>query len=157
MKLQRLGHVLIAVRDLEASKRFYMELLGFTLLEQEEEHGGAFLTLGAYGNTLDLFQTTDPDATPASADDGNMGPLRGLGVKHVAFAVAEEEDWRQAWLELSDAGIKVEHAVDHESQKSIYFRDPDGNTLEIVWERPDAVAIFARGREDNDTEITLDE
>lgn len=155
MKLQRLGHVMIAVRDLEASKRFYMDLLGFALLEQDVEHGGAFLALGTYGNTLDLFQTTEADVTPPSASEG-MGPIRGLGVKHVAFAVDRPEDLQQAHRELRAAGIVIEHAVDHVSQQSIYFSDPDGNTVEIVWERPDALEIFARGREDNDAEIRFE-
>lgn len=153
INLQRLGHVLVAVRDLEASKRFYMGTLGFTLLEQDPEHGGAFLTLGDYGNTLDLFQSTDPDATPPSASSG--GTMAGLGVKHIAFAVASEEDLKDAYFALQDAKVEILRALDHESQRSIYFHDPDGNLLEIVWERPDARAIFAKGRGDNDDEFTF--
>ena len=153
IKLQRLGHVLMAVRDLEASKRFYMEVLGFKLLEQDPDHGGVFLTLGNYGNTLDIFQSTAPDATPPSANE--VGSMAGLGVKHIAFAVESEADLKEAYFALKDAGVKIRRALDHESQKSVYFYDPDGNLLEIVWERPDAVAIFARGRGDNDDEITF--
>ena len=54
------------------------------------------------------------------------------------------------------AGVPVHSAVDHESQKSIYFYDPDDNLLEIVWERPDTREIFARGRGDGDTPITFE-
>lgn len=151
IKLQRLGHVLVAVRDLEASKKFYMDLLGFKLLEQDPEHGGVFLTLGNYGNTLDLFPSTDPDASPPSASKGEAMP--GLGVKHIAFAVATEEDLKDAYFHLEDAGHKIFRALDHESQKSVYFHDPDGNLLEIVWERPNALEIFAQGRSDNDDEF----
>jgi catechol-2,3-dioxygenase len=46
-------------------------------------------------------------------------------------------------------------AIDHESQESIYFCDPDGNMLEIYWERPDAREIFRRGRKDQDKLITF--
>ena len=154
INLQRLGHVLIAVRDLEASKRFYMDILGFKLVEQDPEHGGVFLSLGDHANTLDLFPSTDPDASPPSASEG--GSMRGLGVKHVAFAVASEKDLREAYFALKDAGIRIHRALDHGSQKSIYFTDPDGNLLEIVWERPDALAIFARGRGDKDEEISFE-
>ena len=42
------------------------------------------------------------------------------------------------------------------SQKSIYFDDPDGNTLEIYYELPDALEMFARGREDRDVPLVLD-
>ena len=153
IKLQRLGHVLMAVKDLETSKKFYIGLLGFKVLEEDPDHGGVFLTLGSYGNTLDLFPSAEPDATPPSASNGQ--PMRGLGVKHVAFAVAEEEDLKEAYLSLEEAGVKILRALDHESQKSIYFHDPDGNLLEIVWERPNALDIFAKGRGDNDTEFTF--
>jgi catechol-2,3-dioxygenase len=52
--------------------------------------------------------------------------------------------------------VEVTRSVDHVSQKSIYFDDPDGNTLEIYYERPDALDLFARGRHDRDTPLVLD-
>jgi catechol-2,3-dioxygenase len=52
--------------------------------------------------------------------------------------------------------VEVTRAIDHVSQKSVYFNDPDGNTLEIYYERPDALAIFAQGRQDRDVPLTLD-
>jgi catechol 2,3-dioxygenase-like lactoylglutathione lyase family enzyme len=146
IKLQRLGHVLIAVRDLEKSKDFYTRILGFKVLEQDPEHGGVFLSIGQTGNTLDLFPCTNPQAT---GPEGG-GATNGLGVRHTAFAVADEQDLKDAWFALEDAGVPIARAIDHNSQKSIYFHDPDGNLLEIVWERPDALEIFARGRHDED-------
>ena len=153
IRLQRLGHVLMAVRDLNASKKFYIDLLGFRLLEQDPEHGGVFLSIGEYGNTLDLFPSTAPEAGGPSTMDGKT--LLGLGVKHVAFAVASEQDLEDAYFTLQEAGTKVFRALDHQSQKSLYFHDPDGNLLEIVWERPDARAIFAKGRRDGDVELSF--
>ncbi|MCY1522038.1 Glyoxalase/Bleomycin resistance protein/Dioxygenase superfamily protein [compost metagenome] len=143
----------MAVRDLEVSKRFYMDLLGFKLLEEDPEHGGVFLAIGAYGNTLDLFPTTDPDATPPSSNP--FGSMPGLGVKHVAFAVETEADLKAAYLALQDAGVKIQRALDHGSQQSVYFNDPDGNLLEIVWERSNALELFAEGRSDSDDEISF--
>ena len=148
IKLQRLGHVLIAVRDVERSKDFYTRILGFKVLEQDPKHGGVFLSIDGLGNTLDLFQCTDPDAVASS--DSDPASLNGLGVKHTAFAVETEDDLRDAYQALQSAGVVILRAVDHVSQKSIYFHDPDRNLLEIVWERPDALEIFARGRGDED-------
>lgn len=148
IKLQRLGHVLIAVRNLERSKDFYTRILGFKVLEQDPKHGGVFLSIGGLGNTLDLFECKDPDAV-ASSDSDPASP-NGLGVKHTAFAVETEDDLRDAYQALQSAGVVILRAVDHVSQKSIYFHDPDRNLLEIVWERPDALEIFARGRGDED-------
>ena len=154
IKLQRIGHILFAVRDLERSKAFYTNILGFKVLEQDPEHGGVFLSLGEYGNTLDLFPSTNADAYPRQK--AGLGKRDGLGVKHTAFAVATEDDLAQAYFALQDAGVAIHRAVDHESQKSIYFFDPDDNLLEIVWERPNTREIFARGRGDDDTQIKFE-
>ena len=148
IKLQRLGHVLFSVRDVERSKDFYTRILGFKLLEQDPEHGGVFLSIGGHGNTLDLFQCTDPQAL--AAPEAEPGGTNALGVRHTAFAVETEDDLRDAWHALKQAGVPILRAIDHGSQKSLYFHDPDRNLLEIVWERPDALEIFARGRNDED-------
>jgi len=153
IKLQRLGHVLIAVRDLEKSKKFYTELLGFKVLEQDPDHGGVFLAIGEYGNTLDLFQSKDPDAN--KFNKAEIGNVVGLGVRHTAFAVETEADLNQAYHALVAAGVSIHKALDHASQKSVYFYDPDGNLLEIVWERPDTREIFARGRSDTDVPLAF--
>jgi catechol 2,3-dioxygenase len=150
IKLQRIGHILICVRDLERSKAFYTKVLGFTLLEQDPNHGGVFLALGEHGNTLDLFPSTNPQPRAA------LGKRDGLGVKHTAFAVATEEELRQAYFALEDAGVTIHNALDHGSQKSVYFYDPDGNLLEIVWERPNTRELFAQGRGDSDTPIKFE-
>ena len=134
IKLQRIGHILLTVRDLERSKAFYTKILGFKVLEQDPDHGGLFLSLGEYGNTLDLFPSSDPDAFPRQK--AGLGMRAGLGVKHTAFAVATEDDLKQAYFALKDAGVEIHRAVDHESQKSIYFFDPDGILLEFAgWTR----------------------
>jgi catechol 2,3-dioxygenase-like lactoylglutathione lyase family enzyme len=152
IKLQRLGHVLIAVRDLERSKDFYTRILGFKVLEQDPEHGGVFLSIGGHGNTLDLFPCTNSDALASEQDPAGMN---GLGVRHTAFAVATEDDLRDAYFALQAEGIPILRAMDHVSQKSIYFHDPDKNLLEIVWERPDALEIFAKGRGDEDKPLVF--
>lgn len=152
IKLQRLGHVLIAVRDLERSKDFYTRILGFKVLEQDPEHGGVFLSIGGLGNTLDLFPCTDADTL---ASEANAASMNALGVRHTAFAVATEDDLRDAYFALQAEGVPILRAIDHISQKSIYFHDPDKNLLEIVWERPNALEIFAKGRGDEDKPLVF--
>ena len=154
IQLERIGHILINVRDVERSKSFYTNILGFKVLEQDPQHGGVFLSLGQYGNTLDIFPSSNPDAFPQPK--AGVDRREGLGVKHMAFAVGTEEALKNAYFALQDAGVPIHRAIDHESQKSIYFYDPDDNLLEIVWERPNVQEIFRQGRADNDTPITFD-
>ena len=154
IKLERIGHILINVRDVERSKAFYTNVLGFRVLEQDPSHGGVFLALGEHGNTLDIFPSSDPDAYPQPKS--GVGRREGLGMRHIAFAVASEQELTNAYFALQDAGVPIHRAIDHTSQKSVYFYDPDDNLLEIVWERPNVQEIFRQGRADNDRPITFE-
>ena len=73
-----------------------------------------------------------------------------LGVHHFAFQVDSYDALKDAYFTLQDHGIEEIRAVDHVSQKSIYFHDPDGNRLEIYYELPNALEMFRQGREDRD-------
>jgi catechol 2,3-dioxygenase len=149
IRLKEIGHVLLRVLDLERSKKFYSEVLGFQVLEEDPEHGGTFMALEGQSHAIDLFQVKDPEA----AERQTPG-VRGLG--HIAFRVASEEALREAYATLREHGVEITRSIDHVSQKSIYFRDPDGNLLEIYYELPDALEIFARGRQDRDVPLVLD-
>jgi len=150
LQLKRLGHIVLRVADIERSKRFYTGLLGFKVLEEDPNHGGVFLSLGEDSHCLDLQPSSDPDA-------GRTPPLwrsrAGLGLGHIAFTVADRAALAAAYFTLVDAGVEIVAALDHVSQQSVYFRDPDGNILECYWERPDALEIFRRGRADADTPL----
>jgi hypothetical protein len=76
------------------------------------------------------------------------GPERPLGVAHIAFQVASYEALGEAYRTLLQHGVRIERAMDHVNQRSIYFSDPDGNRLEIYYEMPGALALFREGRGD---------
>ena len=80
--------------------------------------------------------------------------MRGLG--HIAFRVESEGALKEAYTGLQAHGVEITRVIDHVSQKSVYFDDPDGNTLEIYYELPDALEMFARGRNDRDVPFALD-
>ena len=133
IRLNRIGHVLLRVADIERSKAFYSKLLGFEIVEEDPEHGGVFMSLGEHGHTLDLFQVEDPEtADPVTANR--------VGVHHIAFMVDSEKALKDAYYTLEDQGVKVVRAVDHVSQKSIYFHDPDGNRIEFFCNSFDTAA-----------------
>jgi catechol 2,3-dioxygenase len=145
--LKRLGHVLIRARDKERSRRFYTEVLGFKVSE-ELPGDAAFLTLGDGFHTFDIAQHPHPDsAAPATADH--------VGLGHIAFQVDSYDALREAYLTLLDRDVTITRAMDHNSQRSVYFADPDGNGLEIYFEVPNALSIFANGRDDEDRVLPL--
>jgi catechol 2,3-dioxygenase len=148
VKLGGIGHVLLRVADLERARKFYTERLGFEVMEQDPEHGGLFMALAGEAHTLDLFPAAAPDAPPRAPGAPGLG--------HVAFRVASAEALREAYFELRDSGVTITRAIDHVSQRSIYFQDPDGNTLEIYYEVPNARAMFQQGRHDRDTPLVFE-
>jgi catechol 2,3-dioxygenase len=159
MTLKRIGHVLLRVADIERAKAFYCGILGFSLREQDPDHGGVFLGLEHSSHTIDLMQAGDPrplagEGKGNGSDDLSARGAPGLG--HIAFQVDTEDALRNCNFELKAHGVEVLRLMDHVSQKSIYFRDPDGNILEIYYELPDALGLFLRGRGDEDRQFTFD-
>ncbi|HLY04975.1 MAG TPA: VOC family protein [Rhizomicrobium sp.] len=148
MRLTKIGHVLIAVHDLARSRDFYTRVLGFEVLEEDPDHGGVFMTIGEGTHVIDLVPLPGTQAPHVPQSFAEV--RHSLGFRHVGFPVESRRDLRRAYFELIDSHVRVLAAVDHESQESIYFCDPDGNVLEIYWERPDAREIFRRGRQDHD-------
>ncbi len=111
--------------DVEAAARFYVDMLGLQLLEEPTELSAAF-RLGD-GGVLLVF-----DATRSSVP-GRPVPSHGTsGVGHVAFAV--EVDTLDAFADaLRDRGVAIEQEVTWpEGGRSIYVRDPAGNSVELV-------------------------
>ena len=148
INLSSIGHVLLRVSDEEASKRFYRDVLGFRIAEQDPEHGGVFMTLGDGFHTIDVFQHPAPQDVPR--------PQRGqVGLGHIAFKVASYAALRDAYTHLLQHGVELQRAADHICQRSIYFSDPDGNGLEIYYEMPGALTLFPNGRGDEDEVLPL--
>lgn len=121
MQLEGIDHVALAVRDVERSANWYVDVLGFE--RQYQEVWGGIPTFIGRGNTaIALFPMRD--GHPKS-------PARsGIRMLHLAFR-ANRENFLGAQQELEKRGIKFEFQ-DHEISHSIYFRDPDGHQLEIT-------------------------
>lgn len=136
MKIQSLGHVVIKVRNQQRAEAFYNGLLGIPIAARLAPLSMTFFTLG---NHHDF-------AVAAVGDDAPDAPANSPGLFHVAFKIGTRiEELREAKLQLEAASIEVA-AYDHEVTKSIYFKDPDGNTVELyvdasdVWkQRPETV------------------
>jgi catechol 2,3-dioxygenase len=148
IKLKGIGHVNLRVADQEASKRFYRDVLGFVIAEEDPEHGGVFMTLGENFHTLDIGQHPSPR-------EAQRPQREQIGLGHIAFQVASYAALRDAYAHLVDNGIEILHATNHVNQRSFYFADPDGNTLEIYYELPHALELFPDGRADEDEALAV--
>lgn len=150
MRIKRLGHVFLIVSDAARAKDFYTNVLGFEVIEEDPEHGGVFMALKNCGHIVDLVGIGgDAPRQPRTLEE--IEPRRGVG--HIAFEVEDKTAFDAAVAELKEKGVHLLGTTDHASQESVYFTDPDANVLEIYWERADARAMFARGRQDRDTPL----
>jgi catechol 2,3-dioxygenase len=128
MKVRSLGHVVIKVRDQQRAEAFYNGLLGIPIAARCSEMSATFFTLG---NHHDF-------AVVAIGDDAEDAPANSVGLVHVAFKIGDSiEELREAKLKLETEGVKVA-ARDHRVSKSLYFDDPDGNTIELYVDVSDA-------------------
>jgi catechol-2,3-dioxygenase len=128
MALKKLGHVVLKVRDLDRSEAFYTNVLGLAVTGRLP---GRMVFFAVPGNTdshdLGLWKV-GPNAAPASS--------KQVGLFHVAWQVEREEDLRAFHDSLVARGIPVRLTMDHGANLSVYFEHPDGNMLEITYERP---------------------
>jgi catechol 2,3-dioxygenase len=148
IRLKGIGHVNLRVADQEASKRFYRDILGFAIAEEDPDHGGVFMTLGENFHTLDIGQHPVPSEAQRPRRDQ-------IGLGHIAFQVGSYQALRDAYKHLVESGVTILRATNHVNQRSFYFADPDGNTLEIYYEMPLALELFADGRSDDDEALPV--
>jgi catechol 2,3-dioxygenase-like lactoylglutathione lyase family enzyme len=152
MKVLGLSHVLLCATNIAESRAFYVNILGFEVIEEDPEDGGVFLAVPGGSHVIDLVPIDAP-RPPKPMIDADYKPRPGVG--HLALHVESSEALREAYFELIDRGVIVLQAADHKSQQSVYFLDPDHNVLELCWERPNARELYLSGRGDEDTVLTF--
>ena len=122
-RVKRIGHVVLNVRDTEASTRFYTEALGMEVAAFNDKIQMAFLTFGSQHHDIALLQA--PDGVEPSV----------LGLNHIALEIeGGEEELRRLYGRLINMGTRIEDPIDHGISRSVYFFDPDGNRLEIYYD-----------------------
>lgn len=122
-----IGHLHLKVSDLERSIRFYTEVLGFELTARYGT-GAAFLSAGGYHHHIGLNTWES---------EGGTSPIHGTtGLYHFAILYPNRKDLANALKELQKAQYKITGASDHGVSEAIYLEDPDGNGIELYWDRP---------------------
>jgi catechol 2,3-dioxygenase len=134
----RIGHVHLRVADLERSRRFYCELLGFTVTADGRPVGvqALFLAAGDYHHHLGL------SAVPG----GSPAPAGHTGLYHFALVYPGPAELTSAVARLQAHGHAIDLAQDHGGTVSVYLRDPDGNGIELYYDRPRSAWFDAQGR-----------
>jgi catechol 2,3-dioxygenase len=125
--LARIGHVHLKVSDLEKSIAFYRDLLGFELTMMYGDQA-AFLSAGGYHHHIGLNTWHSKNSPPA--DD------RAVGLYHTAFLYPTRKDLAEILDRIRRAYYPLTGASDHGVSEALYLDDPDGNGVELYWDRP---------------------
>ena len=122
-----IGHVHLKVADLERAIAFYRDVLGFELTQRYGSQA-AFLSAGDYHHHIGL--------NTWESSGGSPPPPGTTGLYHLAILYPTRADLADALRRLVEAGIPLEGASDHGVSEALYLRDPDGNGVELYWDRP---------------------
>jgi catechol 2,3-dioxygenase len=122
-----IGHVHLKVADLDRALAFWHGVLGFDVTYRIGDQA-AFLSAGGYHHHIGLNTWESKNGSPP--------PSGATGLYHVAVRFPDRATLAEAVQRVLDAGIRLDGASDHGVSEAIYFRDPDGNGVELYRDRP---------------------
>ncbi|MBX3747052.1 MAG: VOC family protein [Verrucomicrobiae bacterium] len=125
----RIGHVHLKVANLERALGFYCGVLGFELIQRYGKQA-AFVSAGGYHHHIGLNTWESAGGSPP--------PPGTTGLYHLAILYPSRADLADALRRLQAAGIELDGESDHGVSEALYLRDPDGNGVELYWDRPES-------------------
>ena len=123
----RVGHTHLKVADLDRALAFWRDVLGFEVTQRMGRQA-AFLSAGGYHHHIGLNTWESAGGSPP--------PPGTTGLYHVAILYPTRASLAEAMRRVLAAGIELEGASDHGVSEALYLRDPDGNGVELYWDRP---------------------
>lgn len=123
----RIGHVHLKVSDLDKALAFYQGLLGFEIMQRYGAQA-VFISAGGYHHHIGLNTWYSKNAPPA--------PQRACGLFHTALLYPTRRDLAIVYKRILDAGYPLTGTADHGVSEAIYLDDPDGNGVELYYDRP---------------------
>lgn len=122
-----IGHVHLKVSDIEKALAFYQGMLGFQLT-QRFGSSAAFISAGGYHHHIGLNTWHSKGAAPA--------PVNGVGLYHTAILYPTKKDLATIVQRLQSLNYPFTGAADHGVSIAFYLNDPDGNGVELYWDKP---------------------
>lgn len=126
IRVHQIDHVTLVVRDLDASRRFYVDLLGMTVVPRPAfDFAGAWFQAGS--TLIHLILESDRSGPAGVNEDGHTKSSRG---HHLAFSV---DDAAAAATELDAAGVTFISKPKRRPDGAIqtFILDPDGHIIEL--------------------------
>ena len=137
------NHLVLNVRDLDESHKFWTEIVGFRCVAELKPKPGRTMKMRFYSGVRENGDVSHHDLALAQIPDGQSLPTRdwsmtpsGIGVNHVAIGYPDRESWLKQIAHLKERGVKFHLRIDHGMTHSIYISDPNGHGIEILYELP---------------------
>jgi catechol 2,3-dioxygenase len=131
----RIGHVHLRTADIDRIRDFYVGVLGFDVIAEARDVSGwgttgdiLFVSAGGYHHHLGFNTWLSKDGEPT--------PDGVTGLHHVAIAYPTRRALADAYRRLKRADWPIRQAESYSTHDAIYIIDPDGNTLELMWDKP---------------------
>jgi catechol-2,3-dioxygenase len=138
-----LNHLVLNVRDIEESHRFWTEILGLKQVGELKATPARpnppkmrFYSADHDGKMQhhDIALIENRDLPPPPADWSMQGMPMAIG--HIALALPSREAWLQQLAYLQSRGVKFNRRVEHGMTHSLYINDPNGYGVELLYELP---------------------
>jgi catechol 2,3-dioxygenase len=130
-----IGHVHLRTADIDRIREFYVAVLGFDVMAEERGVPGwgttgdiLFLSAGGYHHRLGFNTVKSAGAGPQ--------PDGVAGLHHVAIHYPTRAGLADAVRRLQAVDWPLRQLSDHGTHEAVYLSDPDGNDLELAWDRP---------------------
>jgi catechol 2,3-dioxygenase len=140
-----INHLVLNVRNLEVSHRFWTEVMGFRCVAALKPIPGRERPKMRFYSGVDAKgDVTHHDLAlaevPAGQGDGDretwsLQPKR-VGLNHVAITWPDRESWLKQLAFLRSKGVVFHRRVNHGMTHSVYISDPDGHGIEVLYELP---------------------
>ncbi|MBI1863186.1 VOC family protein [Candidatus Microgenomates bacterium] len=122
-----IGHIHLRVSNIDRSLLFYRDILGFDVVTRMGEDA-VFLSAGGYHHHIGLNTWESRGATPP--------PPGHTGMYHFAILLPSRKELANTLKTLVNADYPIGGASDHGVSEAVYLEDPDGNGIELYWDRP---------------------
>ncbi len=127
-RIRRVGHLVLRVKNMERSRRFFEDVLGFPVVAQNER-GMVFFSTDVEDNHHMLALMPGKEGAP-------MPSPEHIGMQHVSFELGSFAELQEAYARFKEKDVNIVYTTFHGITKSVYFNDPDGNTLEVYCNVP---------------------
>ena len=137
------NHIVLNVRDIEESHRFWTEIVGLKQVGslRPPPHMGPIPPMrfysGDHGGKMthhDVALVENPNVPPPPAEWGLFGAPQAIN--HIAIGMPSREAWLQKLKDLQARGVKFHLRVNHGVTHSVYISDPNGYGVELLYELP---------------------